>query len=279
MKKTEKLILTKLNDRHSSYGNKLDDKPDLLDLKKFENKNIYYYETVDSTNLIARRLAGEGAPNFSTVVAEEQQEGRGRLGRSWFSPRGTGLWFSIILRPDISSQADAAPVTLVTAAVLADYLRDHLDLPVLVKWPNDLLVGKKKTGGILTEIKGELNRVSYLVVGVGLNINQQENDFPAELCPRATSLSIEKGKLFNRTELFLSIKNELEKAYRLFFAEGFSPFYQLWKKYNSTLGQNITVSRPGGILRGKALDLTEDGALLLQDERGDIRIINYGEII
>ena len=279
MKKTENLKVNRLIKNQIPGGNRHDRMPDLLDLQRFENKNIYYYKAVDSTNLVARKLAEEGACAFSTVVAEEQKKGRGRLGRGWFSPRGTGLWFSMLLRPDDSGYFDASPSTLVTAAVLADFFRTRLELPAQVKWPNDLLIGKKKFGGILTEIKAEFGRINYLIVGIGLNINQLETDFPAEIGQKSTSLLIETGRLFNRTELFLLIRDELEKAYRLFFAEGFSPFSRLWEKNNSTLGQTVTVCWPGGTMRGKALGLAKNGALLLQDKDGDIHTVNYGELI
>ncbi len=279
VKKIGKTLPKELIDNSGKQLERLDTKPALLDLKNLESKNIYYFGTVDSTNLIIRRLAAEGAPNFSTAVAEEQQEGRGRLGRSWFSPRGTGLWFSMLLRPDISNRIDITPVTLVTAAVLANYFREVHNLPVLVKWPNDLLLSGKKIGGTLTEIIGIPDRPGYLVTGIGLNINQQEIDFPGELRLRATSLALESGNFYNRTELFLAIKETLEKAYRLFFSEGFPPFQKLWKKHSSTLGQDVTLSWTGGTMRGKALDLSKHGELLLQDEQGKIHTVNYGELI
>lgn len=246
--------------------------------KIFAGKNIYYYQTVDSTNLAIRRLADEGAPSCSIVLAEEQQKGRGRLGRSWFSPPGCGLWFSILLRPRMLNPVNAAPITLVTAAIVAENLRNHHNLPVNVKWPNDLLFDAKKLGGILTELKGEPDRVEYIIVGIGLNVNQQPGDFPAELGMQSASLYMAGGRLIDRIDLFLSLRNDLLKAYALFFRNGFTPFRDLWKKNNRTLGQEVTVNWPGGKLEGKALDLTENGSLLIEDKQGQINIVNYGEI-
>ncbi|MGM0689012.1 MAG: biotin--[acetyl-CoA-carboxylase] ligase [Bacillota bacterium] len=279
MKKNENNQGNKPTDNYTPAASRLDGTPDMLDLQGLESNNIYYYKSVDSTNLVARKLAGEGASAFSTVVAEEQKKGRGRLGRYWFSPPGKGLWFSMLLRPDVPGHFDASPATLVAAAVLADFFRTHYELPVLVKWPNDLLIGKKKMGGILTDIKTEPGIIHYLIVGIGLNINQLKTDFPAEIQQKSTSLLIETGRLFYRTDLFLSIRSKLEKAYHLFFAEGFSPFSGIWEKNNATLGQTVTVSWPGGSMRGKAVGLAGNGALLLQDKEGDIHTFNYGELI
>ncbi len=260
-------------------GYRLDREPDLLNIEKFKQRSIYYYQAVDSTNLTARLLAEEGAPNYSIVVAEEQKNGRGRLGRSWFSPKANGLWFSILLRPRMLIPTQAAPVTLVAAAVLANQINNQYGLPMKVKWPNDLLIRGKKAGGILTELKGELDQIEYLIIGIGLNINQQEQDFPKGLRKVATSLHIESGKLFNRTDLLLSFRDNLVKAFNLFLNEGFVPFYMPWKKYNITLGQRVTLSWQGGLLQGKALHLTKEGALQIQDNRGEIHTINYGELI
>jgi BirA family transcriptional regulator, biotin operon repressor / biotin---[acetyl-CoA-carboxylase] ligase len=168
---------------------------------------------------------------------------------------------------------------LVTAAVLADSLNDRYKLPVKVKWPNDLLIGGKKICGILAELRGDLQQIEYLVIGIGLNVNQNLSDFPLELQQLATSLSIERGSKINRTELFLALHSDLDSAYRLFLEDGFTPFHQLWKRYNTTLGKEVTISSAGGIISGQALDLTSQGALQVLDKSGSTHIINYGEII
>ncbi len=260
-------------------GYRLEKEPDFLEAKKLEDSSIYYYHSVDSTNRVARRLADDGAPNYSTVVAEEQLEGRGRLGRSWFSPAASGIWLSIILRPQMLIPSQAAPVTLVTAAILANLINNHYNLPLKVKWPNDLLLKDKKVGGILTELKGELDKIEYLIVGIGLNINQQQQDFPKGLRKVATSLHIESGEYFNRTDIIVAIRDNLVRAFNIFFNEGFAPFYMTWKKYNVTLGQKVTLSWKGGLLQGKAILLTREGALQIQDNRGEIYTVNYGELI
>ncbi len=252
--------------------------PDLLDIELLQAKGIYYVESVDSTNLAARQLAEEGADNFTVITAEEQLAGRGRHGRNWHSPKGKGLWFTVILRPEGVPPTGISSVTLVTAAVVADYLSAN-NIPVKVKWPNDLLIREKKTGGILTEFKGEPDRIDYLLVGIGLNVHHRTVDFPDQLKPLATSLGLEGEVKLKRTELLLAISGRLQQAYNLYFNEGFSLFQPLWKKYNVTLGREVKVKLPNGEIKGKAIDLNESGALLLQDESGTVQTISYGEII
>lgn len=253
--------------------------PVQLDAEKLEGSGFYYYQTLDSTNTTARKLAEDGVPNYSIVVSEQQLHGRGRRGRDWFSPKASGLWFSIILRPHELSPSQAAPVTLVTAAILANLFNNYYELPLKIKWPNDLLLRGYKIGGILTELKGELDQVEYLVVGVGFNVNQKLEDFPKNLRKIVTSLYLENNIHFNRTELLINIRDSLVRGFNLFFTEGFTPFYLPWKEHNVTLGQIVTLSWQGGIIQGKALHITLDGALQIQDNRGKIHTINYGELI
>lgn len=260
-------------------GYRLEQEPDRLDAARLANRGIIYYPSVQSTNLVARSLAGENAAEGTVIIAEEQTEGRGRRGRRWISPRGKGLWFSLILRPNDTSLAAAAPVTLAVAAALARVLRRETGLKVTLKWPNDLLVEGKKICGILTELKGELDRVEYLILGIGLNVNQSGADFPPGLRLRAGSLALAAGRVFDRTALFLSLLEPLREACTLFFKEGFSYFRDTWIGHNSTLGQEITVAWPGGSLCGTALDLDENGELILQDQAGRVHRINYGEIV
>ena len=260
-------------------GYRLIREPVHLDAKELEGSGIYYFQSLDSTNTTARILAEEGVPNYSIVVSEQQIQGRGRRGREWFSPKSSGLWFSIILRPYELSPSQAAPVTLVTSAIVANLFNNYYELPMKIKWPNDLLLRGKKVGGILTELKGELDHVEYLIVGVGLNVNQQLEDFPKNLRKIATSLYLENNQYYNRTDLLLNIRDSMVRGFNLFFTEGFTPFYLPWKEHNITLGHIVTLSWQGGILQGKALHITLDGSLQIQDNRGEIHTINYGELI
>lgn len=268
-----------LIDAKAGYGYRLESEPDRLESELLLNNNMHYLKTVDSTNLEARRIAEKDEGLECIIVAEEQLKGRGRIGSSWYSPPHSGLWFSMLLRPEFISPAKTTSITLVIAAVLAEFFNGKYTIPAKVKWPNDLLVGNKKIGGILTEIKGESDRIEYLIIGIGLNVNQQLSDFPVELEPLASSLYLQSGRFINRTELLLDLTDELKTACALFFREGFAPFYQLWKKNNATLGRHVTVKYGAKTLNGKAIDIKKDGALLLQDNLGINHIINYGDII
>ncbi len=260
-------------------GYRMDGEPDQLDQDILKQYNIHYLSSVNSTNREMRRMAENGAPQFHTLVAEEQTEGRGRLGRKWISPPGKGLWFSILLLPHNLSPAEATPVTLVTAVALARCLVKSFALPVQVKWPNDLLINGKKTAGILTELKGEPEHIEYLITGIGINVNQDRDSFPAEISNQATSLAIEYSKDINRTLLLVELQNSLVEAYRQFLSEGFKPFRSEWKKISSTLGSQVTVSRSEGLIRGKAIDLDDDGTLLIKDSNNILHSVRYGEIL
>lgn len=242
-------------------------------------KNVYYYPSLDSTNLTARRLAEEGAPGYTVVIANEQLKGRGRAGRSWYSPPGKGLWFSIILRTEKLSAPQIAPLTLVTAAVLARLLRQSYDLEVMVKWPNDLLIGGRKIGGILTELSEAKDKAGQIVIiGIGLNVNHKKSDFPPALEDLATSLACAAGHELDRNKLFTAIKRELLIAYRRFFRKGFAPFLELWIRYNDTLGKPIKVTWPNGSLEGEALGLSSNCALLVKDSSNVTHHVHCGEI-
>lgn len=251
---------------------------DRLRKKQLIDNGVIYFNSVDSTNLAAKRFAAKSTTGYSVIIAEKQKQGRGRSGRSWHSPAGKGLWFSVLLRPEELPQNDAAPITLATAAVLAKELNRICCLPVKIKWPNDLILNNKKIGGILTEIKNTDHCIEYLVVGIGLNVNQQPKDFLSELRPLASSLAIEANHRFDRTELFLVIINQLKEAYTLFIEQGFSPFYALWKDYNITLGKKICIHQSGAALEGIAVDLTKDGSLMVEDRYGKNHTIKSGEI-
>jgi BirA family transcriptional regulator, biotin operon repressor / biotin---[acetyl-CoA-carboxylase] ligase len=260
-------------------GYRLLEEPDRLALEPGGAGGIHYFAAVDSTNHTARELAEQGQPGGSMVIAEEQRRGRGRRGRSWASPPGAGLWFSVVLRPAGMTPADAAPITLATAATLARCLQEETGLAVRVKWPNDLLIGGRKAGGILTELKGEPDRVEYLIIGIGLNINHEPADFPPELRGRATSCYLESGRKTDRTALFLSLRENLDAAFGRFMQSGFLPFRPLWLAVNATLGTRVRISRPGAPeLEGLALDLDQGGALVVEDCDGRRHHIRYGEI-
>ncbi len=175
--------------------------------------------------------------------------------------------------------ADAVPITLVTAAMLAKNLTIITGIKnITVKWPNDLLINNKKVCGILTELKGEADMVQTIIVGIGININHSQHDFPPEIREKATSLFIETSRYHDRTKLLLSLGQSLKKAYFDFNQNGFSQFRDLWKEYSSTLGQEVIVSQINKEIRGKAVDINNEGSLMLTDQQGQTTSIRQGEV-
>lgn len=240
-------------------------------------KHIHYEDTVESTQKIALRLSLEGAEEGTVVIAEEQTGGRGRLGRQFYSPKYTGIWMSIILRPTLPPQK-APQLTLVTAVAIVQAIEKITALRPEIKWPNDILINGKKATGILTELQAESDRIDSVIIGIGLNVNQKKEDFPEELRSIATSLFIESGKKVNRAELTRQLLLELENLYFLYLKEGFLPIKHLWESYAVSIGKMITARMLNGILRGKALGITEDGVLLMEDEKGEVHQIYSADI-
>jgi BirA family biotin operon repressor/biotin-[acetyl-CoA-carboxylase] ligase len=269
----------------SGKGYCLLERPDLLtplEIKtgletEFLGHNLFCYSTLDSTNEVAKREALTGAPEGTVIVAEQQEQGKGRLKRSWFSPPELGLWFSVILRPKIKP-AQASQLTFVSAVAVCKALRAVTGLPVMIKWPNDLLYKGKKLCGILTELSAEIEEINYLVVGIGLNVNQQEKDFPSELRETATSLALATKRSWQRVELLRQILGEYEKQYQIYLTKGFEQTLLFWRELNVTLGQEVVVSTREESFTGVAEEINEDGCLLVRKDTGEVEILLAGDV-
>ncbi|MEQ2528110.1 biotin--[acetyl-CoA-carboxylase] ligase [Robertmurraya yapensis] len=240
-------------------------------------QEIHYHETVDSTQKIAHRLGLENVPEGTVVIADEQVGGRGRMNRPWHSPKGTGVWMSIILRPNIPLPK-APQLTLLTAVAVVQAIGDCTGLEPHIKWPNDILINGKKVTGILTELQAEADQIHSVIIGIGINVNQQKDDYPPELQSIATSLAIEKDEFVNRAELVQAVFARLEKLYTLYLEKGFLPIKLLWESYAISIGKKITARTLSGNLTGKALGITDDGVLMLEDESGTIHQIYSADI-
>lgn len=271
---------------HARRGYKLKDAPDLLLPGEVQigldtqiiGKEMHYEPSVDSTNQIAKALAYHGAPEGTIVVAEEQHSGKGRLERNFFSPRGKGIWFSVILRPKFLPH-DAPKCTLMAAVAVAEAMK-RFNLKAEIKWPNDIMFRNRKLVGILTEITAELAKITYMVIGIGINVNIKRDEFPAELQPIAASLAEINGKEISRVQFFRAVLEEFDKLYRTLNASGFDPILELWRKYNVTLGRNIRVislGEGGETFTGKAVDLNADGALVVETDNGR-RAVYAGDV-
>ena len=266
---------------HSRSGYSLREAPDILLPNEIKNglhtqcigQHIVYQESIDSTNIRAKQLAAEGAPEGTVVVAEEQGTGRGRLERSFFSPKGKGIWFSVILRPEFTPQE--APKCTLLAAVAVAMAMERFGLKAGIKWPNDILYEGKKLVGILTEMNAEIDRINYVVIGTGINVNIMPEDFPEDIRTAATSLAIMKGEKLPRVKFFQAVLESMEELYDVVRRQGFVPVMQKWKHYTITLGQEVNVIGIGRneSFSGIAADIDEEGALLVDTETGRRRVL------
>lgn len=240
-------------------------------------KTIHYEESVETTQKIAHKLANEGVPEGTLVVAEEQLGGKGRLMRQWYSPKYSGIWMSLILRPSIPFQ-QAPQLTLLAAVAVVQAIEHTTELKPQIKWPNDILINRKKVTGILTELQAESDRIHSVIIGIGMNVNQQKSDFPEELQEIATSLLIEGGKKVSRARVIQEVLVRLETLYEQFLVEGFLPIKQLWESYAISLGKEIKATTVNSTIIGKAIGITDEGVLLLEDHTGKVHNIYSADI-
>jgi BirA family transcriptional regulator, biotin operon repressor / biotin---[acetyl-CoA-carboxylase] ligase len=244
---------------------------------KFIGRNIHYEESVETTQRIAHRLAYENVPEGTVVIADEQRAGRGRMDRKWHSPKYTGIWMSIILRPNIPL-IQAPQMTLLAAVAVVQAIEEHTDLNPGIKWPNDILINGKKVTGILTELQAEADRINSIIIGIGMNVNQAIEDFPIEIQEIATSLLIESGKISSRADIIKAIFMNMEKLYFLYLDQGFLPIKLLWESYAISIGKSITARTLLETIVGKALGITDEGVLKIEDEQGVIHHVYSADI-
>lgn len=244
---------------------------------RFLGRNILYCDSVPSTNNLAKELAAQGAADGTIVVAEEQTSGKGRLGRQWSSAKYKGLFFTVILYPPLIP-SEANVLTLMTAVAMAEAIRNETGVAAGIKWPNDLLVNGKKICGILVELSAEMERINYIVVGVGVNVNQEESDFPEEVRLNATSLKAHTGAGISRVKLLQSFLKEFEKWYDISLAQGFAPALSRWKEMSVSLNCPVRISNPKSSWDGWAEDIDNDGALLVRLPGGELKRAISGEV-
>jgi BirA family biotin operon repressor/biotin-[acetyl-CoA-carboxylase] ligase len=246
-----------------------------LETRVFGKRDIIYFTETDSTNTRAKDLAVRGAPEGTLVISERQTKGRGRKGRSWFSPSQGGIYISLILKPSISP-SEAPKITLLTAVVVAEALRSLTGLSAIIKWPNDILIDGKKVAGILTEMSTEMDAIDHIVVGLGLNVNTP--DFPVDIRDKATSIFIETGKHFPRARFIHEYLKWYEEYYEIFKRIGFEPIIKRWKELTNIIGKRITVEMISKKYSGEVQDIDKDGVLILKDNTGKSHRIIFGDV-
>ena len=245
-----------------------------LQTKRF-GRHLECFESIDSTNVQAARLAREGAPEGTLVLAERQTRGRGRLGRSWVSPARVNLYASFVLRPRLAP-ADAPQLALAAAVAVARVLAPlaaAAEVPVAIKWPNDCLLDGRKVAGILTEMDAEVDRIRSVVLGIGVNLNAPTRAFPPELRPTATSVLLATGARVDRPWFAAALCATLEAVYDRVVRDGFAAIASEWESYSCLTGREVTVDCSGrrstGIVRG----IDPVGRLVLDGANGEERIM------
>ncbi|HVU28693.1 MAG TPA: biotin--[acetyl-CoA-carboxylase] ligase [Verrucomicrobiae bacterium] len=244
---------------------------------KIIGRDIRVFEQTTSTNDVIEKLARDGVREGVVVFAESQTKGRGRLGRKWISPARKGLWFSILLRPNLRPQ-ETTQLTVASAIALRRAILAETNLRAEIKWPNDILIGGKKVAGILTELSAELDKVRCVILGIGIDVNLDAHEFPADLKKIATSLKVESGEKISRAELATAILRELDFDYSQICAGKFSEIADEWEAHCATIGKNVTVHIGDRKIRGRAESLGDDGALLLRTEHGRLERIIGGDV-
>jgi len=240
-------------------------------------ERLLFFRTIDSTNTKAGELAQKGEPEGTVVIADAQTRGRGRLERTWQSPPGRNLYLSIILRPHLSA-AEAPQLTLMAGVAVAEALETYVPGQVSVKWPNDVLLGKRKICGILTEMTATPRGVDVVVVGVGVNVNMVREDFEPSLRETATSLRMETGQTMDRLSVAGRLFESMETWYRAFQRDGFPAVRDPFLRYSRIVGQAIRVVFREDTQTGVVEDIDRDGAILLRDAAGAVHRIAAGDV-
>jgi BirA family biotin operon repressor/biotin-[acetyl-CoA-carboxylase] ligase len=275
----------------SRKGYRLLPSPDIINVFEIKQglktvvigKKIIYLDTVDSTNNYAKIIAAQGCADGTVVITDTQTSGRGRLGRTWNSADRAGIWMSVVLKPDIPPE-DVQLITLAASVAVVSAIKEVTGLEVGIKWPNDVILGGKKACGILTEMNSEMERVNFIVLGIGINVKHTMEDFPEELRNVATSIKAfadGKGieiKWFERNDLIRVLLCELERLYTDIINGDVKGIVERWKKHSVTLGREVKIFSRNCEYRGMAVDVTQDGKLVVDCTDGITRKVASGEI-
>lgn len=224
--------------------------------------NLYYYTETGSTNDEAYSLGIGGAPEWTVVIADNQKKGKGRMQRTWYSPPGSNIYTSVILRPRIQS-SKASQIPIVAGLAVAKTLKNYCPHKISIKWPNDVLIDGRKVCGILTQIKLSGKGVDFIVLGIGINVNIGCDQFPTDIQEIATSLSVEIRRKISRLELINSLYENLAKCYKQLVQKGFGRIKEEWQMLSPMIGQTVQVAFKNETVEGKAAGIDDDGSLIL----------------
>lgn len=239
-------------------------------------REVLYFDTIDSTNTKAQELAEKGYPSGTLVVADKQESGKGRRGRSWVSPSGTGIFMTLMIKPDINPN-NASMLTLVAALAVAKAITSVTGEEALIKWPNDIVVNGKKVCGILTEMNAQFDYINHIVVGIGINVHNES--FPEEISQMASSLMIEAGgKRFHRAQIIAETMSYFEQYYDTFLkTQDLSALVREYDKLLVNRNKSVRVLDPKEPFDGKAMGITSKGELIV-DTWESRKLVSSGEV-
>ena len=232
-------------------------------------KDIYYFKSLSSTNLLAKKLIKDGVEEGAIVVSDIQLSGRGRKNRNWFSPEG-GLWFSVVLYPHIPPERGML-LTMASSVSIVQGIKETTGLHPVIKWPNDLLINEKKVCGILTELDAEIDRINYAVIGIGINVNNQLSE---DLHGKATSLIHETGSKFSRVKLLRTILKCIDDNYNRLIMGDYDFIMHSWFSHANIIGKTIRVHGEKTILKGVVSSVDKSGCLILDTKNGRVRVVS-----
>jgi BirA family biotin operon repressor/biotin-[acetyl-CoA-carboxylase] ligase len=237
----------------------------------------HLFSNVDSSNTVAFQLALKGASEGEVVVVDSQTAGKGRMGRRWESPTGVNIYLSIILRP-LFPPSKIPLITLMTAIACVEAIEEVTQMLPAIKWPNDLLLGEKKLGGILTEADMEMDRINFVIVGIGINVNMRSSAFPPSIRDTATSLREALGRQVSRVLLIQVLLRKFEQWYTRFKEGRGEAIKGRWEELARIRGKEVTIDFMGETVQGHALEIDADGALLVQEAGGEVKRIVAGDV-
>ncbi|MCX7982590.1 MAG: biotin--[acetyl-CoA-carboxylase] ligase [Syntrophales bacterium] len=240
-------------------------------------RRIHFYRELASTNTTAYELALAGAEEGVVVIADAQSQGRGRLNRAWHSPPGKNIYVSFILKPAMAAH-QAPQLTLAAGVAVAEVVSQYCPGRVQIKWPNDIQVGGRKISGILSEVKAHASYVDFIILGIGINVNMDREDFPPELHHTATSLKMETKKDSCRLTLLSELFFAWDKWYETILKNGFKSIKDPFLSYAPIIGKMIQVTFRHEVLRGQVIDIDDQGTLWIKNERGEKVQITAGDM-
>lgn len=266
-------------------GYKLKNAPDILEpfevgrglRSKYVGHNLHFYEEVESTNDTAKKFVEIDAMEGTVIIASHQTAGRSRKRSDWVSPEG-GIYMTMILRPDVTL-FEASKLTIVTGVAIAKTLYDEFNVNVGIKWPNDLLIGNKKVCGILTEAVTEKDKLKAVLIGIGIDVNVKEEDIPDEIQNIVTSVNKEADLELSRAEIIREFFRVFEDLYEEFKKGNFKHIVSEWRRYSSTTGNRVKVYKGGKAMIADAVGITNNGALIVETDDGELKKITSGECI